>query len=113
MTPRSPSASAHVAQVEAFLQATAEIGGMGLEGAVKLGFRKELEAIADVGERAAKYEAMVEQAYQRGKGLNAARTFEFDDVIDPADTRSWVLRIFKSAPPPKHREGKKKHVDTW
>ena len=69
--------------------------------------------ITDVGERAAKYEKMVEMAYQRGKGLNAARTFEFDDVIDPADTRSWVLRIFKSAPPPKHREGKKKHVDTW
>ena len=92
---------------------TAEIGGMGLEGAVKLGFRKELEAITDVGERAAKYEKMVEMAYQRGKGLNAARTFEFDDVIDPADTRSWVLRILKSAPPPKHREGKKKHVDTW
>ena len=79
---------------------TAELGGMGLEGAVKLGQRKELEAVKDLKERAALYETMVANAYESGKGLNAARVLEIDDVIDPADTRTWVTRVLESSPRP-------------
>jgi acetyl-CoA carboxylase carboxyltransferase component len=86
---------------------------MGLEGAVKLGFRKELEAITDVQERAKVYDSMVAAAYESGKGLNNAVMFEIDDVIDPADSRKWMIRVLKSTPPPAPREGKKRFVDTW
>jgi acetyl-CoA carboxylase carboxyltransferase component len=79
---------------------TGELGGMGLEGAVRLGFRRELDAISDPAERNAAFEAMVERAYQHGKALNVAAHFEIDDVIDPADTRARVLHAFRSAPPP-------------
>ena len=66
---------------------TAELGAMGLEGAVKLGFRRELEAIADETERAERLEQMVAAAHEHSKALNAATLFELDDVIDPAETR--------------------------
>ena len=71
---------------------TGEFGGMGLEGGVRLGYRKELEAIEDPAERQARYERLVADAYERGKGLSAAAAFELDDVIDPADTRSVITR---------------------
>lgn len=73
---------------------TGEFGGMGLEGAVRLGFRSELEAIADPVERQAAFDAMVDAAYERGKALNLAAHLEIDDVIDPADTRERVRRLF-------------------
>lgn len=73
---------------------TGEIGGMGLEGAVRLGFRKQLEAITDLTERQATFDAMVQFAYANSKALNAATVFELDDVIDPADTRHWVTTLF-------------------
>jgi len=93
---------------------TAEFGAMGLEGAVRLGYRKELEAIADPGERQAYYEKMVAQAYQEGKGLNAASYFELDDVIDPMESRRWLVRGLKSLPAPEKRTNKKRpFVDTW
>jgi acetyl-CoA carboxylase carboxyltransferase component len=66
---------------------TGEIGAMGLEGAVRLAFRKELAAIDDEAERSAREEALVALAYEHGKALSAAAGFELDDVIDPADTR--------------------------
>ena len=65
---------------------TGEFGGMGLEGAVRLGFRKELEAVADDAEREALFQQMVARMYQVGKGVNVATHFEIDDVIDPADS---------------------------
>ena len=71
---------------------TAELGAMGLEGAVKLGFRRELEAIADEAERAERLEAMVAHAHEHAKALNAATLFELDDVIDPAETRRLLAR---------------------
>ncbi|MCU4186816.1 ATP-grasp domain-containing protein [Acidiferrimicrobium sp. IK] len=71
---------------------TGEFGGMGLEGGVRLGYRKELEAIDDPAERQARYEQLVADAYDRGKGLSAAAAFEIDDVIDPAATRSVIAR---------------------
>ena len=67
---------------------SAEMGGMGLEGAIKLGYKKELEAIVDLHQREERYQALVAEAYERGKAINnAAETLEFDEVIDPVDTR--------------------------
>ncbi len=93
---------------------TGELGGMGLEGSVRLGYRKELEAIDDPEERQRTYEAMVDRMYEHGKALNAATYFEIDDVIDPADSRRWITTAFGSAPPPAPRTGKKRpNIDTW
>ncbi|WP_306361660.1 carboxyl transferase domain-containing protein [Nocardia sp. CC227C] len=69
---------------------TGEIGGMGLEGAVRLGFAKELAAIEDPAERATAFDNLVRLAYANGKALTAATVLELDDVIDPADTRRWI-----------------------
>jgi acetyl-CoA carboxylase carboxyltransferase component len=74
---------------------TGEFGGMGLEGAVKLGFRKELESVADPAEREKMFEQMVALAYERGKAINMAEHFEIDAVIDPIDTRRWILTAVK------------------
>ncbi len=93
---------------------TGEFGGMGLEGAVKLGFRKELEAISDQSERERVFQEMVARAYEHGKALNVATHFEFDDVIDPADSRKWIMSALRAAPEPPKREGKKRPmIDTW
>ena len=93
---------------------TGEFGGMGLEGAVKLGYRKELQAMEDPAERAAAYEKMVADMYQRGKAVNMASHFELDDVIDPADSRKWIAAGLRSIPPSAPRSGKKRpNVDTW
>lgn len=73
---------------------TGEIGGMGLEGAVRLGFRKEL-AEADPDARQKLFDRLVEAAYQHGKALRSATTFELDDVIDPADSRVWISRLIR------------------
>jgi len=72
---------------------TGEIGGMGLEGAVRLGFSKELAAVADPVEQQKLFDKLVAAAYQHGKALRSATTFELDDVIDPADSRSWITRL--------------------
>ncbi len=72
---------------------TGEIGGMGLEGAVRLGFSKELAAQPDPAERQRLFDRLVEAAYQHGKALRSATTFELDDVIDPADSRTWIARL--------------------
>jgi acetyl/propionyl-CoA carboxylase alpha subunit/acetyl-CoA carboxylase carboxyltransferase component len=93
---------------------TGEYGGMGLEGQVKLGYRKELMAIEDPIERKAEYERMVAQAYEHGKAINMASHFEIDDVIDPAESRNIIVRALKSVPPPPPRTGKKRpNIDTW
>ncbi|MBH0780813.1 acetyl-CoA carboxylase family protein [Nocardia bovistercoris] len=72
---------------------TGEIGGMGLEGAVRLGFAKELAAIEDPEKRAEAFDNLVRAAYAHGKALTAATVFELDDVIDPADTRRWLRTL--------------------
>jgi acetyl/propionyl-CoA carboxylase alpha subunit/acetyl-CoA carboxylase carboxyltransferase component len=77
---------------------TGEFGGMGLEGAVRHGFRKELEAIQDPMERESTYKFFVEQAYIMGKAMNMASFLEIDSVIDPAETRRWIMRGLKSTP---------------
>jgi acetyl-CoA carboxylase carboxyltransferase component len=73
-----------------------EFGAMGLEGAVRLGYRKELEA-APPGEREALFQRLLAEAVQRGEALNMASHLEIDDVIDPADTRAWLARVLASA----------------
>ena len=93
---------------------TGEFGGMGLEGAVKLGYRKELEAIEDPQERAETYQKMVDDMYQRGKAVNMASHFELDEVIDPAESRHWIMAGLRSIPPSPPRTHKKRpNVDTW
>jgi acetyl-CoA carboxylase carboxyltransferase component/biotin carboxyl carrier protein len=93
---------------------TGEFGGMGLEGAVRLGYRRELDAIADPAERESAFQEMVARAYEHGKALNAASHFEIDDVIDPADSRRWIRTAFAAASPPPPRSGKKRpYIDTW
>jgi len=72
---------------------TGEIGGMGLDGAVRLGFSKELAAVADPVERQQLFDKLVAAAYEHGKALRSATTFELDDVIDPADSRAWITRL--------------------
>jgi acetyl-CoA carboxylase carboxyltransferase component len=93
---------------------TGELGGMGLEGAVRLGFRRELEAVEDPDEREALFESMVDRAYQHGKALNVATAFEIDDVIDPSDSRRRIVDMLRSVPLPPDRSGKKRNcIDTW
>ncbi len=90
---------------------TGEFGGMGLEGAVRLGYRKELEAVADDAEREALFRQMVDRMYEHGKATNVASHFEIDDVIDPADTRRWLTTLLDATPEP--ATGHRPHIDTW
>jgi len=76
---------------------TGEFGGMGLEGAVRLGFSKELEAVQDAAEREALFDKLVAQAYEAGKATEAAAHLELDAVIDPAETRAVILRALAAA----------------
>ena len=93
---------------------TGEFGGMGLEGAVKLGFRRELDAVDDPEERGRLFDEMVARMYEHGKALNTATYFEIDDVIDPADSRRWITSALDAAPLPPARAGKKRPcIDTW
>ncbi len=92
---------------------TAELGAMGLEGAVKLGFRRELEAITDEDERAERLEQMVAHAHEHAKALNAATLFELDDVIDPADTRRVLAQTLTAAAPADPAASRSRFVDTW
>jgi acetyl-CoA carboxylase carboxyltransferase component len=91
---------------------TGEFGGMNLEGAVRIGMRKQLEAIADPAAREQAAQAMIAEAQRRGSALNMAALLELDAVIDPAETRAWLSRGLRSVPhgrPP----GSRRVVDTW
>ena len=92
---------------------TAEFGGMNLEAAVRLSNRDQLAAIEDIGERAAEYERLVEQAYERGGALNAASTFKIDAVIDPVETRHWITQGLLAAQSEPIRRGRRPSVPTW
>jgi acetyl-CoA carboxylase carboxyltransferase component len=76
---------------------TGEFGAMGLEGAVRLGYKKELEAQAAGPKRDALFEQLVGEHYERGSALNMAATLEIDAVIDPAQTRHWLVRGLQAA----------------
>ena len=89
---------------------TGEVGGMGLEGAVRLGFRRELEAVADPAERAELEAQLLAQMYERGRAVNAAAVVELDDVIDPVDTRQWITTALGEVD---HTDVPRGYVDTW
>ncbi len=87
---------------------------MNIEGEVKLGYRNELAAIEDADERIAEYERRVSRRYQNAKAVNAAPGGGLDDVIDPAETRSWIATSLRRLPPTPPRTGKKHaYIDTW
>ena len=93
---------------------TGEFGGMGLEGAVRLGFKKELEAVDGPKERRSLFDSMVAMAYEHGKATNMASFLEIDNVIDPMETRNWIMRGLRSMPEPEKRSGKKRpNIDAW
>jgi acetyl-CoA carboxylase carboxyltransferase component len=91
----------------------AELGPMGLEGAVRLGMRKELEKIEDEAERERKVRELTEMALENAKALNAATLFEIDDVIDPADTRKTVISTIRAAHRPPRGDRTRRFIDTW
>ena len=88
----------------------ATLGPMGLEGAVRLAMRRDLEAIEDEGEREQRVRELTAQMHEHAEALNAAQIFEIDDVIDPADTRATIARTLAAAgdPSPSGRT-----VDSW
>lgn len=90
---------------------TAELGPMGLEGAVELGFSKELAATNSIAERDALYEELVARMYEKGKAVSVATAFEIDAVIDPIETRSWLVRGRLAAG--KRRKERRRIVDVW
>ena len=87
-----------------------EFGAMGLEGAVRLGYRRELEALPEGPGRDALYERLVAEQYAKGRAVNMAATLEIDAVIDPADTRGWLARGLESA---RIGEPGPRFVDSW
>jgi len=90
---------------------SAHLGPMGLEGAVRLALRKELEAIADEAERERRVRELTAAAEENAKALNAAALFELDDVIDPAETRGLIARTLAAAGGGGHSG--RGFVDTW
>jgi acetyl/propionyl-CoA carboxylase alpha subunit len=93
---------------------TGEFGGMGLEGAVRLGYRKELEAVADPGERDKLFQKLVARYYEEGKATSIASVLEIDQAIDPVETRRWIIRGLDSCAPPHPRQDKKRpFIDAW
>jgi acetyl/propionyl-CoA carboxylase alpha subunit/acetyl-CoA carboxylase carboxyltransferase component len=108
------SGGAHDAATFTVAWPTGEFGPMALEGAVKLGYRHDLEAIGDPEERRKRFEEMLAVMYAQGKALNSATHFGIDDVIDPADTRRWITSALRSTPEPVRRTSKKHpFVDSW
>ncbi|MET8815512.1 carboxyl transferase domain-containing protein [Streptomyces sp. NPDC004549] len=90
---------------------TGEIGGMGLEGAVRLGFAKELDSISDPDARERRYNELLDAHYETGKAISAAMKYEFDEVIDPIDTRRWIVSTLGSWTPGTTPDGR--YIDTW
>jgi acetyl/propionyl-CoA carboxylase alpha subunit/acetyl-CoA carboxylase carboxyltransferase component len=96
---------------------TGELGGMGIEGAVRLGAREHLAAIDDPDERRRQFDEMVAFAYEQGSAVNAARHLELDEVIDPADTRAVVAATLLGRPGPSRtgwvNSERRVGLDTW
>lgn len=90
-----------------------EFGAMGLEGAVKLGFKKELEAAKSPEEQKILHDKLVDEAYQKGKAISAAAVLEFDEVIDPADSRKWIMAGLQSISTKSKKRKKRSYIDSW
>jgi len=89
---------------------SAEFGAMGLEGAVRLGFKKELEAVPEGAAREALFAKLLAQQVENGSALAMASSLEIDAVIDPAETRDWLLRGLAAGRVGERRGGA---IDTW
>jgi len=92
---------------------TAEYGGMGLEGAVTILHKAELEAIADPAARAARHRELTDALKREHTAIEAAAKFVYDDVIDPADTRAILLRTLRTLPVPAVREQRKRLIEPF
>ena len=93
---------------------TAEFAGMNIEGMVKLGYRQELADIEDPDDRRKFYDEMVADRYEKAKAIYAGTFFGIDDVIDPAESRRWIVAGMSTLPPVQPRTGKKRpYTDTW
>jgi len=93
---------------------TGEFGGMGMEGYVRLGFRKEMEAITDPIEREKYCKAKVAELNANGKAVSIASVLEIDEVINPADTRRWIMAGLRSLSKPEPRRHRKRPcLDAW
>jgi acetyl/propionyl-CoA carboxylase alpha subunit len=90
---------------------TGEFGGMGLEGSVRLGYRRELEAETDPAARQALFDKLLGSLYHRGKAINVAASLEIDAVIDPADTRRWIVDGLRASQP--RHAPRRRFVDAW
>ncbi|MEM7016667.1 MAG: carboxyl transferase domain-containing protein [Pseudomonadota bacterium] len=93
---------------------TAEFAGMNIEGSIKLAYRNDFAAMENAEERIADFTQKVDAAYDRAKAVNSAEFYGIDDVIDPADSRAWVVAGLRSLPPVAPRTEKKRpYIDTW
>ena len=92
---------------------TAEFGAMGLEGAVRLGYRDELAACESEADRNRLFGELVDRLYEQGRALRFAEVFEIDDVIDPADTRHWLTTLLDSVPAAPVDRSRRPNIDTW
>ncbi len=93
---------------------TAEFAGMNIEGSVKLGYRNVLAELETAEERKDLFDKMTAKAYERARAVNAGTNFGIDDVIDPVETRDWIVAGLRSLPPAEPRTGKRRpYIDTW
>jgi acetyl-CoA carboxylase carboxyltransferase component len=91
----------------------AHLGPMGLEGAVRLALRKELDAIEDEAEREERVREVTAAAQENARAVNSAQLFEIDDVIDPAETRALLASTLAAASLPRQAAHGHRFVDTW
>ena len=92
---------------------TGEFGGMGLEGAVQLGFKKELDAQETPEAKQELFDHLVAKSYAKGKALSMASMLEIDTVIDPRDSRTWLIKGLKVAASAKAKPKKKRFIAGW
>jgi acetyl-CoA carboxylase carboxyltransferase component len=92
-----------------------EFGAMGVEGAVRLAMRKELEAIEGEAAREQRVRDLVAAVRDQSTAVNMATYFEIDDVIDPAETRAKIVETLRAAPvqPPPPGGRRRTMVDAW
>ncbi|MGH3632356.1 MAG: carboxyl transferase domain-containing protein, partial [Sciscionella sp.] len=92
----------------------AEYGSMGLEGQVRAGRKRELEAIDDPEEREQRFQELVDELFDKARAINAATAFSVDEVQDPVDTREWLAAGVQSLDPATlAKRERRSHVDTW
>ena len=91
----------------------AEYGAMGLEGQVKVGRKRELEAIKDLDERERVFRGMVDELLANTRAIRTASVLQVDEVIDPAATRAWIVDGITAAGLPDQTRGRRAYVDTW